>query len=101
MSYGVFGDPSKSTARARLSGVVLSARQLVCELTGQGFSVATVRTVGFEADVCLATTEHTVAPSPGNIVSGTVFLTATIDNDALVDRRHRRSFFSFGRSRAN
>jgi hypothetical protein len=101
MSYGAFGDPSKSTAHARLSGVVLSARQHVCELTGQEFNVATIRTVGFETDVCLAGTEHAVAPNPGNIVSGTVFLTAAIEPDALVDRRHRRSVFPFRRSRVN
>ncbi|MDQ1493993.1 MAG: hypothetical protein QOG69_476, partial [Actinomycetota bacterium] len=101
MSYGVFGDPEQSSAHARLSGVVLSAQERVCALTGQGFSVATVRTVGFEAAVCLARTEHAVAPHAGNVVSGTVFLTATVESDALVGQRRRRSVNPFGRYRAD
>lgn len=87
MSFGIFGEATSSTAHARLAGVVLSAQQHVCAFTGQRFSVATVRTVGFEADVCLAGSEHSVAPQPGNIVSGTVFLVAAIEADALRRRR--------------
>ena len=79
ISPGIFGDPAQSTAQARLAGTVLRASHRICELTGQGFTVATVRCVGFDTDLCLADTEHPVTPEPGSIISGTVFLTATID----------------------
>jgi len=86
ISYGVWGDPAESTAHAWLSGVVLKASHRTCTLTGQGFSVATVRTAGFEADLCLSDAEHAATPVPGNIVSGTVFLVATVELVAA-DRR--------------
>ncbi|PZS16100.1 MAG: hypothetical protein DLM57_11430 [Pseudonocardiales bacterium] len=99
ISHGIFGDPTQSTAHARLSGLVLSARHRVCELTGQGFSVARVRTVGFEADLCLSDSEHPTVPQPDNIVSGTVFLAAAVDAAELADtRQHKRSVFSRRRS---
>jgi hypothetical protein len=82
ISHGVFGDPAQSTAHARLGGTVLRASHRTCEVTGQGFSVATVRTVGFEADLCLADTEHRT-PQPGSIISGTVYLIAAIDSGEL------------------
>jgi hypothetical protein len=78
LSSGVFADPADSTAHAQLSGTILRASHRICELTGQGFSVAAVRTVGFDTDLCLADTEHPIPPEPGSILSGTVFLTATI-----------------------
>jgi hypothetical protein len=71
------------TAHARLAGTVLRASHRSCELTGQGFSVATVRTVGFETDLCLADAEHPATPEPGSIIAGTVFLTALIDSPPL------------------
>lgn len=80
ISYGLFGEPGEASAHARLSGTVLTARPSVCALTGQSFIVASVRTVGFEADLCLAGSEHPGVPAPGNIVSGTVFLSASIDS---------------------
>lgn len=85
-SHGIWGDPAESTAHAQLSGVVIKAGHRTCVFTGQGFSVATVRSVGFEADVCLSDAEHPVTPEPGNIVSGTVFLVASIE-PVGVDRR--------------
>jgi hypothetical protein len=97
MSFGVFGEAASSTAHARLAGVVLAAKQQMCALTGQPFSVATVRTIGFEADVCLAGSEHAVAPQPGNILSGTVFLVAAIEADAL--RRRRGPLIAWRRDR--
>ena len=87
ISYGIFGDPGQSTAHARLSGLVLTASHCTCTLTWQGFSVATVRSAGFEADLCLSDAEHPVTPEPDNIVSGTVFLAATVEADGLADRR--------------
>ncbi len=82
-SYGIFGDPAESTARARLSGTVVQAGHRTCTLTGQGFSALTVRSVGFEAAVCLPDSEHPVTPAPGNVISGTVILTAAIDSGDL------------------
>jgi hypothetical protein len=87
ISHGVFGDQAERTAHARLSGVALKVSHRTCTLTGQGFSVATVRSVGFEADLCLADAEHPVTPEPGNIVSGTVFLVATLEAGGLARRR--------------
>ncbi len=69
ISYGVFADPAQARPRARLSGTVLKAGHHVCALTGQPFTVAAVRTAGFEADLCLAGSEHPGLPAPGNIIS--------------------------------
>jgi hypothetical protein len=76
ISYGVFDDPDRAGPQALLSGVVLKAAPRVCTLTGQPFTVATVRTAGFAADVCLLASEHPAPPAPGTIISGTVSLTA-------------------------
>lgn len=74
ISYGVFGEPADATAHARLAGVVLHASRRTTALTGQAFTVARVRTAGFESDVCLAADAHPQVPEPGAVVSGTVFL---------------------------
>ena len=76
ISYGVFDPPDQARPHARLSGTVLKAGQRVCALTGQPFTVATVSTAGFAADVCLAASEHPGPPAPGTIISGTVSLCA-------------------------
>ena len=57
----------------------MRAGRHVCALTGQPFTVAAVRTAGFETDLCLAGSEHPGLPAPGNIISGTVVLSAAID----------------------
>ena len=57
----------------------MKANRTVCTHTGQPFITASVRTTGFEADLCLADSEHPDLPVPGNIISGTVYLSATID----------------------
>ena len=75
----MFADPAQAQARARLSGTVLEAGQHVYALTGQPFTVAGVRTAGFEADLRLASSEHPGLPAPGNIISGTVVLSGAID----------------------
>ncbi|MCU1428670.1 MAG: hypothetical protein JWL83_2670 [Actinomycetia bacterium] len=78
-SHGVFGDPDQAVATAQMAGVVSeSARRVVVE-TGQSFGVARVRTAGFEADVCLDARTHPTVPSSGAIISGTVFLVASIE----------------------
>ena len=76
ISYGVFDDPAQAGPQARLSGIVLKAAPRICALTGQPFTVATVSTAGFAADVCLPAGEHPAPPAPGAVLSGTVSLTA-------------------------
>jgi hypothetical protein len=76
ISYGVFDPPARARPHALLSGTVLRAAQRTCTLTGQPFTVATVTTAGFAADVCLAASEHPGPPAPGTIISGTVSLCA-------------------------
>jgi hypothetical protein len=76
ISYGAFAAPDEARPDARLSGTVLKAARRVCALTGQPFTVATVSTAGFAADVCLAASEHPGPPAPGTIISGTVSLCA-------------------------
>jgi hypothetical protein len=87
ISYGAFAEAgigaAEPTAHARMAGVVLRASHRTCALTGQGFSVATVESSGFVADMCLADTEHPVTPKVGNIISGTVLLTAAFVGEAF------------------
>lgn len=75
ISYGTFdqvnGDPV-----AQLNGIVLAAERRRVEATGGEFSVARVRSVGFEADVCLPGDLPT--PVPGNVVGGLVYLIADL-----------------------
>jgi hypothetical protein len=67
----------------RVSGTVLDAGRRVSGLTGQSFTVAVVRSAGFEASLCLAASDHPDLPAPGNIISGTVVLSAAIDSPLL------------------
>ncbi len=90
------GDPRQASAHARLSGTVLAAERAVCALTGQPFTIASVRTAGFEADLCLAGSEHPDLPVPGSIISGTVFLSAAIDAPALQPGRSAASIADLG-----
>ena len=78
-SHAALADSPEKQSRARLSGTVLSVTCHVCALTGQPFTVAAVRTTGFTADLCLAAGDHPEVPEPGNIISGTVVLSAAID----------------------
>ena len=57
-----------------LAGVVLAAETHTHEVTGQVFHTARVRTVGFEATVCLPGSEHAEPPAPGNVVAGSCYL---------------------------
>jgi hypothetical protein len=79
ISYGLFADIARNRSRARMSGTVLRAASHVCALTGQPFIAAEVRTAGFTADLCLAAGDHADMPVPGNVISGTVVLSASID----------------------
>jgi hypothetical protein len=78
ISHGVFGDPDDAQAFARLAGIVPYAERRTVSLTGQAFIVARVRTVGFEADLCLPGSDHPQTPTAGQVVAGTVFLVAAL-----------------------
>jgi hypothetical protein len=75
ISYGVFdgGQPY-----ARLNGLVLGADVRTVTATGQRFVAARVRSAGFKADVCLPADDSTVAPMPGSVIAGTVFLVVSM-----------------------
>jgi hypothetical protein len=76
-SYGVFGDAAEASAHARLSGVVAKAERRLVQETGHVFITAVVSTAGFDVTVCLE--DGTVMPAPGGVISGNVFLTASLD----------------------
>ncbi|MEU4622820.1 hypothetical protein AB0G04_22970 [Actinoplanes sp. NPDC023801] len=75
ISYGTF-DHENGEPVARLNGIVLAAGRRRVEATGGEFSVARVRSVGFEVDVCLPGDLPT--PEPGNVVGGLVYLIADL-----------------------
>jgi hypothetical protein len=81
LSYGVFADTPPVEAYARISGTVLRAERRTTELTGQSFVVARVRTVGFEADLCFPAA---AVPAAGAVITGTVFLVASLPELGLV-----------------
>jgi hypothetical protein len=81
VSYGLFsgeGD-SEPHAFAHLSGVVLAGSTKLNTQTGRAFHVARVRSVLGELDVCVPVSEQPETPVPGNVVSGLVYLVASID----------------------
>jgi hypothetical protein len=65
-------------AHARLHGTVLSARRVVVAHSGQEIIVSEVRTVGFEANLCVPAGDLPDTPRPGNVIGGTVFLVASM-----------------------
>ncbi len=87
--YGLFSVDADPGAHARLNGTVLRAERRTTQATGQSFVVARVRTVGFEADVCLP--NQPSVPEPGNVVAGTVFLTVSIPDLIPAADRPKRS----------
>jgi hypothetical protein len=101
ISYGVFGDRSTAEPYARLNGTVLRSRTCRNALSGGTFHVARVRTAGFEADVCLAASEHPVAPAPGAVVAGTVYLVVALESlpeaPEQVGRRRRGGWLPWSR----
>jgi len=88
VSYGVFAEPSQADSTARLNGTVLRSRTGRNALTGGTFHVARVRTAGFEADLCLAASEHPEPPPSGAVVAGTVYLVVALES--LPDAPARR-----------
>ncbi len=79
VSHGVMGEAADADAHAWLAGTVITAERRTVAMTGQSFIRARVATVGFEADVCMATDRHHEVPQPGAVVSGTVYLVASLD----------------------
>jgi hypothetical protein len=79
LSYGVFAEVADATAHARLAGEVLLAERRTVQATGADVVVAEVRTAGFSVTVCLEGAAHPQTPVPGNVLSGTVLLTASLE----------------------
>ncbi len=82
VSYGLFaGDagPEEPHAYAQLSGVVLDGTTKLNSHTGRAFHVARVRSVLGELDVCVPVSDQPEVPVPGNVVSGLVYLVASLD----------------------
>jgi hypothetical protein len=76
ISYGLFGDPADSQPFARVSGTVLTVTPKRVALTGGRFTVARVRTVGMEVDLCLPGDQRDL--TVGGVVSGTVLLVGSL-----------------------
>ena len=79
LSYAVFAEGPQANAYGRLAGTVLHTDTRQAAATGQRFHVARVRTADFHTDVCLAAAEHEHAPSPGEVLAGTVYLVVSMD----------------------
>lgn len=92
VSHGLFATDEPPTAYAWLSGTVLGASGQLVERTGQRFVSVRVRTVGFEADVCLPEPEHPEVPTAGQVVAGTVYLVGSLETAAQAERASRRWF---------
>lgn len=94
MSIGVFGAPDDADTFARLNGTVLRSERRTTVETGLAFGVCRVRTLGMEVDLCLASEDHPELPSPGQVVGGIVYLTASVGvpprRPSLIDRLRRR-----------
>jgi hypothetical protein len=87
LAFGLFGDPAEAEPVARLNGTVLAVSSATVGATGQAFHAVRVRTVGMEVDVCLAATDHPIAPEPGAVVAGTVYLVADVERPPPRRRR--------------
>ena len=80
ISYGIFGEPARADAYARLNGVVQRAERRTNTLTGQSFIWARVATAGFEADVCMtATADEPAVPAAGAVIGGECFMVGSLD----------------------
>lgn len=80
VSYGlVSGDGGEPHAYARMSGTVLAGTTKLNTRTGRAFHVARVRNVLGELDVCVPVCDQPEVPVPGNVVSGLVYVVASLD----------------------
>ena len=92
MSHGLIAGEEPPTAHAWLAGTVLEASRRLVERTGQRFVAARVRTVGFEADVCLPEPDHVEVPTRGQVLAGTVYLVGSLETDTPSGQTSRRWF---------
>jgi hypothetical protein len=90
LSHGLFATEEPPTAHAWLAGTVLDASSRLVERTGQRFVAVRVRTVGFDADVCLPEPKHQEVPTPGQVVAGTVYLVGSLESAAQAGRGPRQ-----------
>ena len=81
VSYGLFSDTGSGEphAYAQLSGVVIDGTTKLNTRTGRAFHVARVRSILGELDVCVPVSDQPEVPVPGNVVSGLVYLVASLD----------------------
>ncbi|BCY06643.1 hypothetical protein [Actinoplanes sp. L3-i22] len=86
ISYGVF-DQADGEPYAQLAGVVLAAERRRVRISGGEFTVARVRTAGFESDVCLPGDLPT--PAPGAVLGGVVYLVADLPFEATPEPQRR------------
>lgn len=79
--FGTF-DRAAPDSSALLNGTVLSAQIVTNVWTGRQFVAARVRTSGLEVDLCMPWNEGEPIPEPGNIIGGSVYLTATLTDSS-------------------
>jgi len=89
LAYSLSGDSDTADPVARMAGVVLAARTVTVEATGQAFHAVRVGCLGMELDVCLDADDHPDPPEPGGVVAGTVYLVADLERP-----RARRRWFA-------
>lgn len=79
LSYGLF-DPANG-AHARVSGSVSEVHGATAAATGQSFHVVglSLAGLGLRFDVCLPAADWPTVPTPGSVLSGTVYLVASLD----------------------
>ena len=90
-SFGVFGERDAAEAGARLNGTVIASERRVNTQSGQEFTVARITSIGMAIDVCLSAKDHPTSLRVGQIISGTVFLVASIE--ALEPTPAKRRFW--------
>ncbi|WP_148612187.1 hypothetical protein [Nocardioides rubriscoriae] len=90
VSYGQFATEGDPEPTAFLAGTVIAADTHTHGVTGQVFHVARVRTVGFEATVCLAGSEHPDAPRTGSTVAGLCYLVVDVPTLWTVEPPRRK-----------
>ncbi len=77
-SHAVFLEPAQARAFALMSGTVLSAERRTVVQTGQQILVVALRTAGFDLTMCLEGAAHAGLPPVGSVISGTVFMVASL-----------------------
>jgi hypothetical protein len=76
--FGTAGSQGDAEPYARLSGRVTSTGTRTNSRTGQRFHAVGVQSIGMRLTVCLAATDHPTPPASGSVVSGIVYLAASM-----------------------